>query len=52
MCRHPGYDEFNPPEPFSTSDCAPDKDAWVRSPTSGVCGDPGTNYAEEFWACT
>ncbi|CAM9321699.1 unnamed protein product [Pylaiella littoralis] len=46
-CKHPGYDDFNPPSWPST--CAPEKSDWVQT-SVGMCGEE-TRYPEEFWNC-
>lgn len=47
-CKHPGYDEFNPPSWPST--CAPNKEDWITTERR-VCGLEGS-YPEEFWQCS
>ncbi|CAM9828982.1 unnamed protein product, partial [Hapterophycus canaliculatus] len=46
-CKHPGYDDFNPPS--WPSECAPTKADWVQT-SLGMCGMDG-RYPEEFWNC-
>lgn len=46
-CKHPGYDEFEPPS--WPSACAPNKDDWIALDLP-VCGE-GDAYPEEFWNC-
>ncbi|CAM9313818.1 unnamed protein product [Scytosiphon promiscuus] len=46
-CKHPGYDEFDPPS--WPSECAPAKAEWIQT-SLGMCGDEG-RYPEEFWNC-
>eukprot|EP00752_Nemacystus_decipiens_P008718 g7780.t1 len=47
-CKHPGYDEFNPPSWPST--CAPNKSDWIAT-NRRLCGEEGS-YPEEFWSCS
>ncbi|CAN0393687.1 unnamed protein product, partial [Ascophyllum nodosum] len=46
-CKHPGYDEFNPPS--WPSECAPNKGDWILT-SLNMCGVDG-NYPEEYWNC-
>lgn len=46
-CKHPGYDEFDPPS--WGSECAPTTADWINVGVS-MCGD-GDAYPEEFWNC-
>eukprot|EP00903_Cladosiphon_okamuranus_P021001 g19293.t1 len=47
-CKHPGYDEFNPPS--WPSECAPNKEDWIAT-NRRLCGEDGS-YPEEFWSCS
>lgn len=47
-CRHPGYEEFNPPS--WPGECAPNKEDWITLEPE-YCGDKEWIYAEEFWGC-
>lgn len=45
-CKHPGYDEFDPPA--WPGRCANYKEGWIKT-GFGFCGE--SNYPEEFWNC-
>lgn len=46
-CRHPGYDDFDPPA--WPSSCAPNKHDWINGDLP-MCGE-GDAYPQESWNC-
>eukprot|EP00903_Cladosiphon_okamuranus_P005740 g5696.t1 len=52
VCKHIGYDEFEPPSWPGT--CAPNKEDWIIQDTirPDMCGDRELAYPEEFWNCS
>ena len=47
-CKHPGYDEFNPPS--WPGQCAPNKSDWIDVDLP-FCGTESWLTCEEFWQC-
>eukprot|EP00752_Nemacystus_decipiens_P005992 g5411.t1 len=48
-CKHPGYDEFNPPS--WPSDCAPNKEDWIDT-DAGECRRPNARWGNVFMGCS
>eukprot|EP00903_Cladosiphon_okamuranus_P020682 g18991.t1 len=48
-CKHPGYDEFNPPS--WPSECAPNKEDWIDT-TAGECRRPQARWGNVFMGCS
>lgn len=48
-CKHPGYDEFNPPS--WPSECGPNKEDWIDT-TAGECRRPSARWGNVFMGCS